>query len=240
MKLKLPGKIRIRERVDLTSSPDSTRRSGGAEPGVTSRPLGNDARSRKRSLPPVDDDDEVQVVDGPSASQGSEQAATDVEDDEVVCTKTRRGTSANRDLPHARPECGLYKFVIDSEANESRCPCCYCYCCEVPAADCALWRTHCHAHNGPSKWEEARAAIKRISSSGLSSSSAPATASGATFVQGATVFYYGRDKHGEPLPRVKAQVLKCHPEDESITLLVDGSREVNTVRERLRPAESVA
>jgi hypothetical protein len=211
---RLPTRLRIRERIDLT--------------GEESPPL-----NRKRVHP--GDDDEVLEVLGPGrASQSSQPvAALDKSDDEVIFTKRGRGADANRDLPHARPQCGHHPFEIDSMANVPFCGQCYCWCCDIPARECNHWYTHCQAHMGATRWVEARATIQRL---GAAASTSATSISDGTLSVGALVYYYQRPTG----VRLKATVLKHHAVDDSFTILLDGGvREVDTVRERLRPAQQM-
>ncbi|KAL9186838.1 hypothetical protein ACHAXT_010558 [Thalassiosira profunda] len=74
-------------------------------------------------------------------------------------------TNASIDYPHMRSSCGVNKFVYDAQIhgyphdNEQHCAKCYCFVCDVPAAECDKWNkgggnyaSHCHAHDKDKKW----------------------------------------------------------------------------------------
>jgi SNF2 family DNA or RNA helicase len=74
------------------------------------------------------------------------------------------GTSGgDPDLPHNRQDCPKHKFTHLRSSRSSFCTACFCYVCDIPAKDCKLWATHCHAADvGPSAyhWNEQRRAAK--------------------------------------------------------------------------------
>jgi len=45
-------------------------------------------------------------------------------------------------VPHLREHCTLHPLVLNAMAH---CPCCYCYVCDKPVAECLQWSTHAHA-----------------------------------------------------------------------------------------------
>ena len=79
------------------------------------------------------------------------------------------GTSALRDLPHARRDCAVHPF---DASPPKHCPQCYCYVCDKPASSCALWSAHCHATPACSMWKFAR----RLASAGVAALSEHCTA----------------------------------------------------------------
>ena len=225
-------RVRIRERIDLTSpsiddvaaAADSSRTSGKRK-----------APAQPQHHCELGDDSDLEIVE-PQDLLASSQEPQEADHDGVRCTKWR-GVAANRDLPHERSQCGRFAFVPmpSAAANKQHCAHCYCFVCEVPAAACVLWPSHCHAWaDDGAKWTEAKRATQRVARAGATGSARPFPAR--RFAEGDLVFYY----RGEV--RKRATVLKVHQdpyEEDSITVLVDG-REINTVADRLRRCESVA
>ena len=96
-------------------------------------------------------------------------------DIEIVDTA---GFDAARDAPHARHDCLVHKMSDSSSSNAAFCPQCYCWVCDVPASQCAVWSngcsgpdcrdssshmcsSHCHANPAVARWVTARAAAQR-------------------------------------------------------------------------------
>eukprot|EP00960_Hanusia_phi_P071799 767634-Hanusia_phi.AAC.1 len=96
----------------------------------------------------------------PDMMNGSQEAD---EEDLVIVGST--GTFSS-DLPHARAHCVNRPFRSTKERvgkeeggnNESFCPNCFCYVCDVKASDCKGWLKvgHCHAHDKDPYWRALR------------------------------------------------------------------------------------
>jgi hypothetical protein len=90
------------------------------------------SRSSKRKHDGDDDDDEV----------------------ELECLGSTGGANALVDFPHARAHCLIHPF----EARDFLpfCPNCFCYICDVRAAECTEWASHCKATSTNKYWQRMR------------------------------------------------------------------------------------
>ena len=43
-----------------------------------------------------------------------------------------------------------------NQSNQSCCPNCYCYVCDIPASECTSWAAHCNAYYSSNYWKEQR------------------------------------------------------------------------------------
>jgi len=128
------------------------------------------------------DDDEVLIVAGAGsvAEEVEEVRAPERPskrtcvryDDDLEVTGTAGGTLAE-DLPHARADCPLNRFVISrakktNSSNAGHCDQCWCFVCEVPADRCTQWTSedcrapaHCNAHAKLATWTGLRGGARR-------------------------------------------------------------------------------
>ena len=67
------------------------------------------------------------------------------DDDEVEFLEERNEGGTSSSLPHLRSNCATHKFVSPHQINI--CENCYCYVCDIRAADCKFWSKHCQATN---------------------------------------------------------------------------------------------
>ena len=85
-------------------------------------------------------------------------------------------------LAHPRPLCATHKF--ETQAGRAKhCDMCYCYVCDIKAADCKSWSKgakHCNAHEGERKWVEMRASAIRARKETARLAALTATPSGAS------------------------------------------------------------
>ena len=154
--------------------------SGGG--GTSDQPyLLDDDGGRKRDAPielsdDDDDDDggveivgettgEVVEVSAPSRPMKAARIQSGDDDLEIV---GECGSFAS-DLPHARCDCPTTPFKagrskLTIEANAKTCAQCYCFVCQIPAAQCEGWQSrdakvaaHCNAHGKLSLWSTMRA-----------------------------------------------------------------------------------
>jgi hypothetical protein len=108
------------------------------------------------AAPNNSDDDEVIMADAPEAGSsfttgpvvGANDKADDADDE--VQYQGRTGDVALADFPHARENCAAHPFGMGKD--KEHCPNCYCYVCDIPAADCKHWTTHCKASHSVESW----------------------------------------------------------------------------------------
>ena len=105
-------------------------------------------------------------------------AADDDEEFEIVATK---GQNALADFPHSRANCVTHPFA--SGDKKTHCDNCYCYVCDMPAAECQVWDSHCKANHEDHRWREERERFKRL---GVEAALAPAAATAAAASTSAT------------------------------------------------------
>ena len=126
----------------------------------------------------------VSIPEGPSsAALGKrkvsipEAASAEEEDDEDEPQITGvTGDVALADFPHAREHCLAKPFA---EAPELFCENCYCFVCDLPAAACAEWDSHCEAVHGSEEWQKQRQQRRELDSgSKVVDDSGSATSSG--------------------------------------------------------------
>ena len=99
-------------------------------------------------------------------------AAADDDDEEIELV----GCANKVALPHARCHCPEHRFRINvvasaparpsgggdgggaatNDGNAVACANCYCWVCDVPAADCGAWAAHCDAHDKGAEWKALR------------------------------------------------------------------------------------
>ncbi|RYY77688.1 hypothetical protein EON63_18275 [archaeon] len=77
------------------------------------------------------------------------------------------------DMPHPREVCPRYPFtkltVVEiltprnthNNNNNMYCAYCYCYVCEIKAAECSRWTSHCHASCKLSAWREVKNQVSK-------------------------------------------------------------------------------
>lgn len=68
--------------------------------------------------------------------------------------------------PHGRADCPAHRFIpavtaAAVTANRATCEKCFCYVCDMTAADCGDWAVHCMAHAGSQAWQAVRSRKKR-------------------------------------------------------------------------------
>ena len=69
----------------------------------------------------------------------------------------QKGDDVMRNAPHARFDCLHHQFADGAEAY---CQQCFCWCCDVPAKECAVWSEHCKC-DGSVGWVPVRQRRKR-------------------------------------------------------------------------------
>jgi hypothetical protein len=77
----------------------------------------------------------------------------DDEDEEEVAIVGSTGPNALADFPHSRANCVTYRIDLDPIAH---CPNCYCYVCDIEAAKCDIWQSHCRANHEEVCWRKRR------------------------------------------------------------------------------------
>ena len=123
---------------------------------------------------------------GGSGSGGKKKVADAAADDddeeefEIVATK---GQNALADFPHSRANCVTHPFASGGD-KKAHCENCYCYVCDIPAADCKVWDSHCKANHEDRRWREERERFKRL---GVEAALAPAPAPAAAAAPAAAV-----------------------------------------------------
>jgi len=98
-----------------------------------------------------------------------EKKSANDEEFEIVATK---GQNALADFPHSRANCVTHPFASGGD-KKAHCDNCYCYVCDMPAADCKVWDSHCEANHEDRRWREERERFKRL---GVEAALAPAPA----------------------------------------------------------------
>lgn len=63
------------------------------------------------------------------------------------------------DFPHGRENC--VEIPWTRELRMQHCPQCYCYVCDIPAAQCAQWSHHCRATCKDHRWRLMRENMKK-------------------------------------------------------------------------------
>ena len=97
---------------------------------------------------------------------GHTKLAGDDEDDDISFMGGNMTTML--DMPHARESCSKFPFaqpltsfyMQPSRSNLKYCDYCYCYVCEIKAADCLYWESHAHATHKNSIWKAERTLLR--------------------------------------------------------------------------------
>jgi hypothetical protein len=90
---------------------------------------------------------------------------TNAEKDDDICTFVgMKGKNALSDFPHSREDCVTHPFSIDPLQF---CQQCYCYVCDVKAAECTKWISHEHylAKSTDKKWKQRRSNARSLRNS---------------------------------------------------------------------------
>ena len=118
-----------------------------------------------------DDDSDLEILDAPpEAAKGPEQVLhDDVDGDGDLVVVGSSGLVASN-MPHPRHACTTHRFR-ESKArrtvaeNARRCDHCWCFVCEVRAAECPQWSSndvqkpaHCNAYPKAGFWADEKAA----------------------------------------------------------------------------------
>ena len=115
-------------------------------------------------------DDRAYDSDAPgNGNDEQEKKSANDEEFEIVATK---GQNALADFPHSRANCVTHPFASGGD-KKAHCDNCYCYVCDMPAADCKVWDSHCEANHEDRRWREERERFKRL---GVEAALAPAPA----------------------------------------------------------------
>jgi histone deacetylase complex regulatory component SIN3 len=150
--------------VDLTMSDDEDAAEDAA--GAASD------EDDKQQQPSIDSDGlEVYEPEQPAASAATTATIT-LGDDDDECVVVGRSSSAIEMLPHARADCVVHPFAAGT--YRSFCTTCYCYVCDIPAADCANWAVHCEATHADPFWREERTQQKQQRGPATSAAAEPA------------------------------------------------------------------
>lgn len=113
-----------------------------------------------------------------------EKNSANDEEFEIVATK---GQNALADFPHSRANCVTHPFASGGD-KKAHCENCYCYVCDIPAADCKVWDSHCKANHEDRRWREERERFKRLGvEAALAPAPAPAAAAAAAAAPAAAV-----------------------------------------------------
>jgi hypothetical protein len=85
-----------------------------------------------------------------SVSLNDNSFTVEDEDEDIVCVQNNANAANASQMPHQREACQVFPFKrnasAESGANTQYCPNCYCYVCDVPAANCGDWDSnHCNA-----------------------------------------------------------------------------------------------
>eukprot|EP00980_Cylindrotheca_fusiformis_P023927 scaffold11212_cov121-Cylindrotheca_fusiformis.AAC.6 len=130
-------------------------------------PAHNLNKKRKAdSLLLVDKENECIVVQAPTQRLiAAAEAATggaptkDSDDDLELIGST--GPNALADFPHSREDCVTYPMAAKAN-NVLHCKNCFCFVCDVKAAECKSWKNHCHARKGGVGWEKKRRRVREL------------------------------------------------------------------------------
>ncbi|KAK9828836.1 hypothetical protein WJX72_002317 [[Myrmecia] bisecta] len=151
----------------------------------------DDERPVKRARPSPSSDDEVMFVENQPAepANGSAAGSAAVQEGDIEILNAS-GVTWNKDLAHARQVCGHHAFSEQpGTSNRVYCDKCYCYVCDVKAAQCTKWGTgaqaldHCNATDKQDHWKQIKkgkavaAPPSRPPASALPGSSRPAASS---------------------------------------------------------------
>jgi hypothetical protein len=128
----------------------------------------------------LSDDDYCVVISRPSSPEdpsrvGSADADAELNRDGIAFIGSHGKRQRPQALPHSRPDCPLKPFVLPPVGakravggNGERCELCWCYVCDVVAADCQQWDSrdnnwpaHCNAHGGEPLWKKMREERRR-------------------------------------------------------------------------------
>lgn len=138
----------------------------------------------------VEDDDEVVFVGELNAPPRAADVIEITDDDDngsghkngngnsgAVVGASRVGIRANIDYPHLRQHCGTHAYIglkkgatnvntaeklrRTTENNMQHCGKCWCYVCDVEAANCREWSTHCMADDRDQKYVAMRTTRRR-------------------------------------------------------------------------------
>ena len=96
------------------------------------------------------------MASGITATSNSLAAVPELEGDVVLVGQLGQNINALSDFPHARENCGVYKFQSGQEIQ--RCVNCYCYVCDAIASSCMSWTRHCQATHTKQEWRKERLA----------------------------------------------------------------------------------
>ena len=108
-------------------------------------------------------EDEVVIVS--HKKRGADDLTTAVHptqtkaEDEIECVGEQRGVDVLADYPHFRFQCAKLvwpSMVCRGTKRQRFCPRCFCYVCDIPAAECQKWSSHEHAHDGTMAWRSKR------------------------------------------------------------------------------------
>lgn len=160
--------LRCARRARTPAAPPPPAAAGAVLPAAT--PADSDGEdlvvvSARAAAPAADAAPDVAVVPPPAAppppAAGVALDGDDGDGAELVAT-----TQHIHVYPHGRADCAAHRFVpavtaAAVVANRATCDKCFCYVCDVAAADCADWGVHCMAHAGSEAWRAVRSRKKR-------------------------------------------------------------------------------
>lgn len=92
----------------------------------------------------------LQAVEGETAAQPritrARSTNTHLADGEVECVAERNTVRTNVEYPHFRFQCGVHPYDRFTKASREKfCSKCFCFVCDKPASQCALWTDHATA-----------------------------------------------------------------------------------------------
>lgn len=139
------------EIVDLTSSsPESS--SNKKKPAQTAKKpkRRRGRRGHKKTQNGIKKaEDEVQGIDPPAKNTIMPTGTSNDSNnsDEIQLVAETQGASALVHFPHAREQCTQFPFhdatsQTTMKKNQLHCDQCYCYICDIPAAQCTMWKNN--------------------------------------------------------------------------------------------------
>ena len=135
-----------------------------------------------------DDDDEIEEVAAPNRFQidsagVTAAAAATANDDDLIIITGHKGDNTLADFPHSREHCVVHPLqknltgtttLSNNNNNNSKkyCPNCYCWVCDIRAADCKHWDQHCVAMFASTFWRNERERLKQAAKATASDTTA--------------------------------------------------------------------
>ena len=155
------------ESVEVINTDDDLNKGGSGGPTGTMqerKTMADITNATPSAVAAVTSQLEVMEVSAPAwqpvaAAPGHAEKSGNDEDAELAIVATR-GKNALVDFPHCRSNCAKHPFDGVSE-RQKHCDNCYCDVCDIPAAKCTEWSSHCEASHEDKRWRKERDAAKR-------------------------------------------------------------------------------